>query len=67
MLTSGAKDLRVQVREAAGCGVCETQHGGDVDAPLVQVVVERATLVVVGDEEQLSPRARPLDVSRDET
>ena len=55
------------MREAAGGAVGERQHLVRVERRAVQVVVERAVLVVVADQEQLRPRTRALDVGRDET
>ena len=57
----------MEVGEAAGGGVAEGEHVVGVDGVRLQVVVQRAVLVVVRDQEQLGPRARPLDVGSDET
>lgn len=48
-----AKDLHVEVDEAADDGGCQAQAGLHVQGCPLQVVVERAVLVVVGDEPQL--------------
>lgn len=48
-----AKDLHVEVDEAADDGGCQPQAGLHIQGCPLQVVVERAVLVVVGDEPQL--------------
>ena len=62
-----AEDLGVQVVEAARRRVREREHLVRVEDGAVQVVVERAVLVVVADQEELRPRTRPFDVGRYET
>ncbi len=66
-LTSRAADLGVQVRDSARRRVRERQHLGRRERVQFEVVVQRAVLVVICDEEQLRPRPRPLDVRRDKT
>ena len=61
-----AVDLRVQVAEAAGGRVGEPQQRLRVQRGHLQVVVQRAVLEVVCDEEELREGARALDVRRDE-
>lgn len=61
-----AVDLRVQVAEAAGGRVGEPQQRLRVQRGQLQEVVQRAVLVVVGDEEELREGARALNVRRDE-
>ncbi len=67
VLTSGAADLGVQVREPARGGVRQGEHLGGAQGVRLQVVVQRPVLVVVRDQEQLRPRPRPLDVRRYKT
>lgn len=61
-----AVDLRVQVAEAAGGRVGQAQQRGGVQRVGLQVVVQGAVLVVVGDEEELREGARALNVCRNE-
>lgn len=61
-----AVDLGVQVTEAAGGRVGESQQRLRVQRGQLQVVVQRAVLVVVGDEEELREGAGAFDVGRDE-
>lgn len=65
-LSLRAVDLGVQVAEAAGRRVGEPQHSPRVQRGQLQVVVQRAALVVVGDEEELREGAGAFDVSSDE-
>lgn len=62
----GAVDLRVEVAEAARRRVGEAEQRRRVQRGLLQEVVQRAALVVVGDEEELREGARPFNVRRDE-
>lgn len=55
--TLGADDLHVQVRQAAGHRLGEDQHPLHRHRVPVQVVVQRAALVVLGHQPQLRPRA----------
>ena len=57
LLTLGAQDLHVQVRQAAGGRQRQLDHALDGDRVAVQVVEEGAVLVVVGHQPQLSPGA----------
>ncbi len=59
-----AEDLRVKVAEAGDGRVGQSQHGPAVQGGALQIVVQRAVLVVVCDEVELSPRARAFNVSR---
>lgn len=59
-----AEDLRVKVAEAGDGWVGQSQHGPAVQGGALQIVVQRAVLVVVGDEVELSPRARAFNVGR---
>lgn len=61
-----AVDLRVQVAEAAGGGVGESQQRRSVQRVHLQVVVQRAVLMVVCDEEELREGTRTFDVCSDE-
>lgn len=61
-----AVDLGVQVTEAAGGGVRQSQQRLRVQRGQLQVVVQRAVLVVVGDEEELREGAGAFNVGRDE-
>lgn len=61
-----AVDFRVQVTEAARRRIRQPQQHLRVQRAQLQVVVERAVLVVVGDEEELREGARALNVRRDE-
>lgn len=61
-----AVDLGVQVAEAAGGGVRQPQQRLRVQRGQLQVVVQGAVLVVVGDEEELREGAGAFDVGRDE-
>ena len=49
----GAVDLRVEVAEAAGGGVGQSEQGLCVQGRLLQEVVQGAVLVIMGDEPQL--------------
>lgn len=51
-----AHDLHVEVGQAAGGGQAQLDHALHRDGVAVQVVEERAVLVVVGHQPQLSPR-----------
>ncbi len=62
-----AEDLGVQVAEAGDGGVRQPQQRSDVQRGGFEVVVQRAVLVIVRDQIQLRPRARALDIRRDET
>jgi hypothetical protein len=68
-LTASAKDLRVQVRETARGRVTESQHlqGAQALRLRAEVIVERAVLVVIGDQEELSPGPGSLDIRSDKT
>lgn len=55
-LTLRAHDLHVEVGEAAGRGQGQFDHALHGDGVAVQVVEQRAVLVVVGHQPQLSPR-----------
>lgn len=55
-LTLRAHDLHVEVGQAAGGGQAQLDHALHRDGVAVQVVEERAVLVVVGHQPQLSPR-----------
>lgn len=59
-----AKDFCVKVAESGDRGVCQSQHGSAVQGGAFEIVVQRAVLVVVGDEVELSPRACAFNVSR---
>ena len=61
-LSLRAVDLRVQVAEAAGGRVGEPQQRLRVQRGQLQVVVQRAVFVVVGDEEELREGACTFDV-----
>lgn len=61
-----AVDLGVQVAEAAGGRVGESQQGLRVQRGQLQVVVQGAALVVVCDEEELREGAGAFDVGCDE-
>lgn len=50
-----AKDLGVEVRQARHGGVGQPQHGFAVQSGGFEVVVQRAVLVVVCDQVELSP------------
>lgn len=55
-LTLRAHDLHVEVGKAAGRGQGQFDHALHGDGVAVQVVEQRAVLVVVGHQPQLSPR-----------
>lgn len=55
-LTLRAHNLHVEVGEAAGRGQGQFDHALHGDGVAVQVVEQRAVLVVVGHQPQLSPR-----------
>lgn len=57
MLTLGAEDLHVKVCQATGCGQSQFDHALDGDGVVVQVVEERAVLVIVWHQPELSPGA----------
>lgn len=61
-----AVDLRVQVTKSAGGRVGESQQRLRVQRGQLQEVVQRAVLVVVGDEEELREGAGAFNVGRDE-
>uniref|UniRef100_A0A182J3S4 Uncharacterized protein n=1 Tax=Anopheles atroparvus TaxID=41427 RepID=A0A182J3S4_ANOAO len=61
-----AEDLRVQVRHTGRERVRQRLEHVRVEDALLQVVVQRAELVVVRDQQHLRPGARALDVGRDE-
>lgn len=48
--------------EATSCAVTHLEHVLHVEHVCLEEVVERAILVILGDQEQLSPGPRPLDV-----
>lgn len=52
-LALGAEDLHVQMRQAAGDGERHAEAAARVQGAQLKVVVQRAHLVVVGDEPQL--------------
>lgn len=66
-LPLGAKDLDVQMREAAGYGEDDAQAADRVQRGELQVVVQRAHLVVVGDQPQLRAGVPGSHIRRDET
>lgn len=66
-LALGAEDLDVQMRQAAGYGEHDAQAADGVQRGELQVVVQRAHLVVVGDEPQLRAGVPGRHVRRDET
>lgn len=66
-LSLGPKDFSVEMTEATRCGVADTDHGVVIEGGLLEVVMEGALGVVVCDEQHLSQRTRPLDVSCDVT
>ena len=50
----------------AACGtIRQFEHLGGGQFVVVEVIVERPVLMVIRDQEELSPRPRPLDISRD--
>ena len=55
--TLGSQDLHVQVSQAAGRRQRQLDHPLDGDGVAVQVVEQRAVLVVVRHQPQLGPRA----------
>lgn len=61
-----AIDFSVEVTEAARRRVRQPQQHLRVQRGQLQVVVQRAVLVVIGDEEELCERTRALNVSRNE-
>ena len=61
--TLRAEDLHVQMSEPAGDGEGELGHPGEGYGAPVEVVEQRAVLVVVGDEPQLSPGAVVCDTT----
>lgn len=65
-LSLRAVDLSVQVAEAAGGRVGKSQQGLRVQCGQLQVVVQRAVLMVVGDKEELREGAGTFNVSCDE-
>lgn len=48
--------------EATSCAVTHFEHVLHVEHVCLEEVVERAILVILSDQEQLSPGPRPLDV-----
>lgn len=48
--------------EATSCTVTHLEHVLHVEYICLEEVIERAILVILGDQEQLSPGPRPLDV-----
>lgn len=66
-LALGAVDLRVEVTQAAGGGVGQSQQALGVQRGEPQVVVQGAVLMVVCDEEELGEGPGTLDVCRYET
>ena len=65
-LAAAAKDLCVKVGEAAGKGVGQPDAGLQVEAVVLQVVVQAAGLVVVRNQEHLAPAPRTPDVRGNE-
>lgn len=65
-LPLGAEDLGVQVHQAAGDGGRHGQALGGLHGHPLQVVVQRAVLVVVGDEPQLGAGVTGRHVGRHE-
>lgn len=65
-LALGTVDLRVQVTQAAGCRVGQSQQSLRVQGGVFQVVVQRSVLMVVCDEEELSEGSRSLNICSDE-
>lgn len=63
-LALGPIDLRVEVAQAAGGRVGQSQQGLGVQRRGPQVVVQGAVLVIVGDEEELRKGPCALDVRR---
>ena len=61
-LSFRAKYLGVKVGETLGCSQCKPDCRLVVEYVGLQVVVEAAQVVVVGDEEHLGPPPCPLDV-----
>lgn len=61
-LALGAVDLRVEVAQAAGGGVGQSQQALGVQRGEPQVVVQGAVLMVVCDEEELCEGPGTLDV-----
>lgn len=61
-----AVNLGVQVTEAAGRRERQPQQRLRVQRGQLQVVVQRAVLVVVGNEEELREGASAFNVGRDE-
>ena len=53
--TSSAGDLHMQVTQPTGHGVAQLQRLGGVQGMDLQIVIERAVLMVVCDEVQLRP------------
>jgi len=65
-LALGPEDLHVEVDEAADDGGGQAQAGLHVQGHPLQVVVERAVLVVVGDEPELGAGVPRRHVRGDE-
>lgn len=59
-----AVDFRVQVAQAAGGGIRQSEQRLRVQRGELQVVVQGAVLVVIGDQEELREGARALNVCR---
>lgn len=62
-----AEDLGVEVAETRDGGVGQPQHCSAVQGAGLEVVVQGAVLMAVGDQVELRPRACALDVGRNET
>lgn len=61
-----AVNFSVKVTEAARRRVRQPQQHLRIQRGQLQVVVQRAVLMVIGDEEELCERTRALNVSRNE-
>jgi hypothetical protein len=62
----GAKDFSMQVGDAAGRGPGKSKTRLGVDSIQLQVVMQRAVHVEVGDQQHLGPRPVALDIGCDE-
>ncbi|TRY98293.1 hypothetical protein DNTS_032798 [Danionella cerebrum] len=61
-----AKDLGVEMAEAGHAGVRQSQHGTAVQRGALEIIVQRAVLVIVRDEVELRPGARAFNICSDE-
>lgn len=58
-------DLCVQVAQAAGCRIGQSQQSLCIQGCVFQIVIERAVLVVVCDEEELCKSSCSLNIRSD--